>query len=175
MHRLPATVLLTAAVLVVPVGTAGAAEQEFTLSVTYSGLYPNADLSVPVVVHNAQPFDLAVHSADVAVGDASPACPAENLIARSFVGDVVVGAGRDGTIPIRMQMPASAPDACQGATFPLRFRASGSPAGRDTSDEASGFAFTGAESASTALAGSIALGFGALLLAARRRRTAVAP
>lgn len=175
MRPLLPAVLLMAAVLAVPVGTAGSAEQEFTLSVTYSGLYPNADLPVPVTVHNAQPFDLAVHSADVTVGDASPACRAENLIVSSFVGDVVVGAGRNGTIPVRMQMPATAPDACQGATFPLSFRASGSPTTPDARGGTSDFAFTGSESAAIALAGSIAVGLGALLLAARRRRTVVGP
>ena len=173
MHRFAAAVLLAAAVLVVPTGTASAAEREFTLSATYSGLYPNADVSVPVTVHNPQTFDLAVHSAAVTVGDASPACRAGNLIATSFVGDVVVAAGRDGAVPIRMQMPASAPDACQGATFPLTFTATGAPTSPGQSavdtEATGGFAFTGAEVTTTAVVGAGALALGSLLLATRRR------
>jgi hypothetical protein len=175
VHRLLPTVLFTAAVLMIPVGTASAAEQDFTLSVHYAGLYPDSDTIVAVTVHNPQSFPLHVHTAVVHVDDASPACRAENLVAHSFTGDIVVPADADGSIPIRFQMPAAAPDACQGATFPLTFAASadagaaGTMSSGDT-PSSGGFAFTGAESGATALAGVTALGIGALLLAARRRR-----
>ena len=177
MHRLAITVFVAAAALVLPSGTANAADQQFTLSADYSGLYPNADVTVPVTVHNPLSYDLAVHTADVRVGDASPTCTADNVVAHSFSGDVVVPAGRDGTMPIRMQMSAAAPDTCQDATFPLSFAASGGPANSAgpaaASGASGGFAFTGAEIATTALFGAAALALGGLLLATRRRRSGV--
>ena len=127
MRRILFVVLLVATVVTVPVAVAHAADVQFTLTTDYTGLYPNADVSVPVTVHNPEAYRLAVHTADVRVGDASPACSAANLEASSYSGDVIAPAHGDTTIPIRMHMLASAPDACQGATFPLSFTASGSP------------------------------------------------
>jgi hypothetical protein len=149
------------------------ADEQFTLTASYSGLYPGADVTVPVTVHNSLSYDLAVHTAAVTVGDAGPGCPAANLVAGSFAGDVVATAHHDATIPIRMQMPSSAPNGCQGATFPLTFTATGAPANGVPGDASGrGFAFTGAASLGTTAIGAAALVAGLLLLGLRRRATA---
>src|SRR4051812_46907912 len=166
------TVLLVAAVVTLSATVANAADTQFTLTTSYTGLYPDADVTVPVAVHNPKAYDLAVHTAVVQVGDASPGCAAGYLDASSFSGDVIAPAHGDATIPIRMHMLASAPDSCQGATFPLRFAASGSPVGVQPPDGNGAFAFTGSDSWSTTLVGVGALASGLVLLFARRRRRA---
>jgi len=163
-------VLLVASVVTLTATVAGAADTQFTLTTNYTGLYPDADVTVPVTVHNPMAYDLAVHTANVQVGNATPGCTADYLEASPFSGDIVAPAHGDTTIPIRMHMLASAPDACQGATFPLSFSASGSPLGAPPSEGTSGFAFTGANSWITTLVGIAALGSGLVLLFARRGR-----
>lgn len=170
MYRLVAGLVLAGALVLAGGTAAGAADHRFTLSANFVGLYPNAVVDVPVTVHNPLDYDLAVHSASVRVGDASPACTSTNLQAQSFTGDVVVRAGTDGTIPLRMHMPASTPDACQGATFPLVFTASGAPASGTDPTGSSGFAFTGAETGTLVLIGASACVVGRLLIRRRDRR-----
>ena len=153
--------------------TVGAAHGEvFLMSAHFSGLYPNADLTAAVSVHNSQTYAIAVQAATVIVKDAGPDCLAENVIADSFSGDIVVPARGEADVPVRMQMLASAPDTCQGAVFPLTFAAQGVIVGQASSNPTAsgGFAFTGAGAGVQALVG---IGVGAivfgLLLVARRR------
>jgi hypothetical protein len=173
MHRLVAVVLLAGAVALAVPSTAGAADPQFTLTANFVGLYPNANVTVPVTVHNPLDDDLAVHTASVRVGDASPACSSANLQAESFTGDVLVRAGSDGTIPLRMHMPATAPDGCQGARFPLIFTASATPASATGAAGSGGFAFTGAETGTLAVIGAGACALG-LVLTRRRTRSVTA-
>ncbi len=179
MKRLLALLpLIFALAFAAPGGTsAGAAgPDDFTMSANFSGLYPNADLIADVSVHNPQNFAIAVKAATVIVGDASPTCLAGNVIADSFSGDIVVPAQGNAIVPVRMQMLASAPNACQGAVFPLTFAAEGVIVGAVPGSESSttgGFAFTGIGDGVRALVG-IGLGavvFGLLLVARRRFET----
>jgi hypothetical protein len=175
VRRIVWTLLLLVSAIVIPTGIASADATEFTLATTVGGLYPGADVQVPVRVHNPMPYDLAVHSADVRVGDASSTCTAANLRASSFSGDVVAAAHGDATLPIRLHMLGSSPDACQGATFPLTLTGSGAPLGGSGDNGggdgggAGGFAFTGGDPRATTVLGAAALIAGLLLLAGRRR------
>jgi LPXTG-motif cell wall-anchored protein len=170
VRRLLFVMLVVATAVAVPAAVAHAADVQFTLTTQYSGLYPGADVSVPVSVHNPARYQLAVHTAQVRVGDANPGCTATNLEATSYSGDVVAPPRRDTAIPIRMHMLTTAPDACQGATFPLSFTATGSPVGVNPDDGSGGFAFTGADSLLTTLVGIGALVAGLALIGVRRRR-----
>jgi hypothetical protein len=171
VRRILFVMLLVATVVTVPNAVAHAADVQFTLTTSYTGLYPNADASVPVTVHNPAAYDLAIHTAAVRVGDASPGCPATNLEAFSYSGDVVAPSHQDATITIRMHMLASAPDTCQGATFPLSFTGTGAPVGvQPESSGGGGFAFTGANSLTTTLVGVGAFVAGLALIGVRRRR-----
>jgi hypothetical protein len=97
-----------------------------------SGFYPGGHGPVWVRVRN--PFD---HRARVRwirtyVGKAGPGCPADNLVARRSRGlrqlqsgkwrHVLIPARQSRRVRVRTRMRARAPDACQGASFPLRFR-----------------------------------------------------
>jgi LPXTG-motif cell wall-anchored protein len=154
------------------------AADDFVLSASLSGLYPNVDADFPVSVTNPRDFAIAVQSATVTIGDASPSCTSTYLAARSFSGDVVVPAHGSATFPVHLHMAGSAPDACQGATFPLTFTATGSPVGTTRAADrvtgsGHGFAFTGADSITLGAIGLGAVGIGLVLL--RRRRAGEVP
>jgi LPXTG-motif cell wall-anchored protein len=173
MRRIAVLLLGLAAVLASTATTAGAADPEFTLTVDYRGLYPNAQLDVPVTVRNPQTFPIVVHTATTTVGDAGIDCTSSNIDVSTFTGDVRVPARGSAIVPIHFHMLASAPDTCQNATFPLSFHASGAPASDTSPDSGTGgFAFTGNGAGTLALAagGAAALVLGGGLLAARRRR-----
>ena len=59
MRRILFVVLLVATAVAVPNAVAHAADVQFTLTTNYTGLYPDADVSVPVTVHNPATYDLA--------------------------------------------------------------------------------------------------------------------
>jgi len=160
-------------------GIAAAAGPDFTLSGSVDGLYPGSTVELAVVVQNPQPFRLEVNTADVSVGDASSACNAANLVAQGFAGSVEVNPNATAAVPVELHLLDTAPDSCQGAAFPLTFRATGlldapspSPAGPFGM-----LPFTGLGSATSLLAagGLCLLLVGLALLsgshARRRRRT----
>ena len=163
--------------------TRPAATTSFELTGDVTGIYPNATVVAPVRVHNSEQYALTVERTQVLIGDAAAGCDAANLTATAVGPPVVVAAGGVANIPIQVHMLASAPDACQGATFPLTFVAegvvddgstNGSPIG-STNGSADGSApsampFTGAGRGLMVLliAGTAALLTGWLLLAARR-------
>ncbi len=169
--RLFALFALSLAVLTASgVGTARAAtDHDFVMTADFRGLYPNADLVVPVSVYNPQPYDLAVLAAAVVVGDAGPECPASNVIAHTFSGDIVVPSHHTAVVPVRVQMLVSAPDDCQGAMFPLTFDARAEIVS-GTNTPAGGFAFTGAGAGlvSLFLIGFVAAGAGLTIVLRRR-------
>ncbi len=97
-----------------------------------SGFYPGRHQAVWVRVRN--PFDdrVRVRSIRTRVADAAPGCASDNIVARHSRGlrQLRRGNWRHVRIPphqsrrvrVRMRLRARATDACQGATFPLRFR-----------------------------------------------------
>jgi LPXTG-motif cell wall-anchored protein len=181
MRRLVTVLLIVGVVVTTTATVARAAGPDFTLTVDYRGLYPNAQVDVPVTVQNRQSYPIEVQTATAAVGD-TPGCPSRNLEVAAFSGHVRVPAGGTAIVPMHFHMLASAPDTCQNATFPLTFRAIGAPASdpsssTTTSPAASGggFAFTGSGAGTVTLAvvGAAALLLGGGLLAARRRREAL--
>lgn len=173
MRRVLILIVVIIAAPFVPTGATAHAARDFTLSADFVGLYPDADVDIPVTVHNPQTYPIAVQSASVTIGDASPTCTNANVTAQSFSGDVHVPAGDDATFPLRMHMLASAPDACQGASFPLTFTATGASltgsATTNTHSNTGGFAFTGTNPLPLAIAGATALTIGTLLVRRRRR------
>ena len=89
---------------------------------------------------------------------------------------MTVPAGGSSTIPVRMHMLASAPNACQGATFPLTFTATGEPIAASNPNSSpnsslGGFAFTGFGGGGQFIValGLAAVASGAILLLRRRR------
>jgi hypothetical protein len=143
----------------------------FELEGEVGGLFPNATIVSPVHVHNPQDFAITVVATRVVVSDANPSCTAANLEATPIDGDVDVSGGGTATVPVRFHMAATAPDACQGATFPLTFLATGAVAESGSGSTATGLPFTGADRWTLMLAASGAIAvFAGILLARSRRR-----
>ena len=90
------------------------------------GLYPGGTSDLPVTISNPNNFPIVVRSIQTHVGNdtAHPGCsPGAHLDATEFSGAIAVP--RDGTVTrsgiLSVTMAPSAPDACQGTTFPLEF------------------------------------------------------
>jgi hypothetical protein len=132
---MPARLVVPAAVLVL--AASGAAQTSapaakhpisrpaLRISGTVRGLYPGARRVLRLSVRNTRGFPVRVVSLKVRVGNASRACRRRQVriarVRRSFV----VRAHRSRRITVRVTMLRTAPDACQGAVFPLRFKARG--------------------------------------------------
>jgi hypothetical protein len=101
----------------------------FRISGNVAGLYPGARLPLVLTVTNPQHFAIAVTTLSVSAGNAAPGCTAANLTATSFSGRLTVPAGGTGAVSVRVTLAHSAPNACQGAVFPLRYTGVASKAG----------------------------------------------
>lgn len=106
------------------------AEDTFELAGEVGGLYPGVNTTLDVEVTNPYRFAIRVISTTVTVLDARPACPASMLEIGDSQAPVEVPPGGVATVPLAVHMSADAPDACQGATWPLEF--TGTAVGRPT-------------------------------------------
>lgn len=107
------------------------AQDGFEIAGEVGGLFPGADTTLDAVVTNPHPFAIRVISTTVTVLDASQACPASMLEIGDSDATVEVPPGGTATVPLDVRMSLDAPDACQGATWPLRF--TGTAVGTPTS------------------------------------------
>jgi hypothetical protein len=85
------------------------------------GLYPGASRGLRLTVVNRSPSPLSVTSIRVSVGDANPGCGSATLVPTSFRGSVWIQAWNIKRLKLPVRMRLSAPDACQGALYPLTF------------------------------------------------------
>ena len=76
-----------------------------------------------LTVTNPQKVAITVTSITTAVSNASTKCVAANLKVTTFSGHLVVKAGKTAQATVNATMPHSAPNACQGAHFPLLYTA----------------------------------------------------
>jgi hypothetical protein len=111
-----ATVVVAAAVAV-PAGT----PTSFSISGHVDGLFPGAELALPVRIRNPYRRRIRVVSVRASVGPSGRPCPMRNVQVSSFRGSLVVAAHRSRWISLRVRMLRSAASACQGEVFPLRF------------------------------------------------------
>jgi hypothetical protein len=94
----------------------------FSISGHTAGVVPGAHGRLRLQVHNRHRFKIRVTSIKTRVGNASAICPASNLSVRRFRGHKKVRARHARSFRVRIAMAASAPNACQGATFPLTYK-----------------------------------------------------
>jgi hypothetical protein len=92
-----------------------------------AGLYPGASRQMRVRVRNGSDHPVRLRLVRARVQSASPFCRRSNLIVRRSRRRLRIPAYRNRWIRLRVTMPSTAPDGCQGATFRLRFRAVGRP------------------------------------------------
>lgn len=134
-HRRLSTALVTFAVIasgtgmaIAASGAAGGDEEHgspLTLSGSVEGLTPGAARSLSVTIANPNGKPVVVASVATSVTTPSGTCPVTALTVGDLAAPVTVPAAGSaaGTLPVRLA--ADAPDACQGATFALRFSATG--------------------------------------------------
>jgi hypothetical protein len=94
------------------------------------GLYPGAAQRMRVGVRNGYPHDVVLRKVSAIVRDGGPGCARQNLWTRRFRGNRRITAHHSRSIRIAIGLQIGAPEACQGARFPLRFRARARAAGR---------------------------------------------
>lgn len=110
-----------AAMILIGPGTQVRAVEGFAITGQVDGLYPGADMTLDARVTNPYPFPIRVTSVGVTVQDAGPACPAWVIEVRDSRAEVDIPPNATGTVPLSIRMDPTAPDACQGATWRLKF------------------------------------------------------
>jgi hypothetical protein len=93
----------------------------FTIAGSVKGLYPGLTKPLKLTITNPQHFAIVVTSVKVAVGNASQGCKAANIAVTHFSGRRRVGAKGSARVTLELTLAHKAPDACQGAVFPLRY------------------------------------------------------
>jgi hypothetical protein len=93
------------------------------LSGHVNGLFPGLTTTLRVRVQNRRRFAIVVRTVAARVGAARRGCPAHVVRVRPFRGGLIVAARRTRTLALPISMARTAPDACRGARFPLRFSA----------------------------------------------------
>lgn len=90
------------------------------------GLYPGATKRMKVGVRNRYPDPVRLGFVRTRAADANPGCTRKNLSIRPRTPTQKgIPAGKRRRVRVAVTMLATAPDACQGARFPLRFRVRG--------------------------------------------------
>jgi hypothetical protein len=123
---------------------------EFEITGEVGGLYPGAEVTLQTRVTNPYPFPIRVTSVAATVGDAGPGCPGSMLEVEGSEMAVEIPAGETRSVPLDIRMDRTAPDACQGATWPLQFRGTATDAEPAAGESPfrppgrGGFAYTGA-------------------------------
>lgn len=105
-----------------PGGGGGPSTGAFELTGSVDGLYPGANLALPVRVENPARFAVRLLTLEVRVADAGPGCPASTISVGPYPGGVQVPARGEVVVDLPVTMIPGAPDACQGATFALTYR-----------------------------------------------------
>lgn len=82
---------------------------------------PGIEATLHARVTNPYGFAIRVTSTGVSVGDASAACPASILSFSDSHAAVDLAPATTVSVPLAVRMARDAPDACQGATWPLTF------------------------------------------------------
>jgi LPXTG-motif cell wall-anchored protein len=178
---LAAALAAAVAVTIAPAATSAMPSQEdFRLTGEVGGLYPGIESTVPVAITNPQSFAIDIVSVDVTALDAGSGCPGSVLTFDGVGSTVAVPAGGTVTVSVEVRLDPAAPDACQGATWPLVFTGSatspdeGPGAGRTptggSGSGARGLATTGAGIAGLVAIGLAMVGVGAWIRRRARRR-----
>jgi hypothetical protein len=90
-----------------------------------SSLYPGGTVTLPLKVRNGTRFPVTLRKLSVKVGSASRGCPGSFLVVQPFKKKARLRTRRSKKVNVRVTMSPAAPDACQGAVFPLTYRVRG--------------------------------------------------
>jgi hypothetical protein len=96
-----------------------AAARSFRVRGSVRGLYPGLAKTIRARASNPFAFSIELRRVTVTVRRPAPGCPAETVRVHPWRGAVGISQGATRHIPLRVRMVPSAPDACQGARYPL--------------------------------------------------------
>jgi hypothetical protein len=103
-------------------GVAGPSQTgSFSIAGNVVGLYPGSHLPLVLTISNPQTFAITVTSISTVVSRAAIGCGAANVKVTAFSGQLVVKAGKHAKTTVHADMIHSAPNTCQGASFPFRY------------------------------------------------------
>ena len=88
-----------------------------------TGLYPGARKRMRVTIRNPFLYAIEVTSLTAEADDPVAGCSGSLIRVRPYNGAVWVDARRLAVVHVRIRLLPAAPDACQGARFPLAFSA----------------------------------------------------
>lgn len=101
-------------------GDAGSAES-FVVAGDVAGLTPGVTRTLSLRLSNPNHDAISVEAIVVTVGDSATGCSGATLRVGPLTGPVLVPGGGEAAASVPVTMAASAPSACQGATFPLTY------------------------------------------------------
>jgi hypothetical protein len=105
------------------VSASGDHSSKIKVSGHVKGLYPGRERRLRVGVRNGYRSVITVKSVTATVKRASSGCPKGTISTTPYEGRGKIRAHRTKPLTIRVKMRRSAPDACQGTKFKLRFKA----------------------------------------------------
>jgi hypothetical protein len=94
----------------------------FYLSGDIVGLYPGIKAPLVISITNPNPFPIVVDWISVKPLDANPGCIRKLVRAIGWSTPILVEGGGTRQVTTHIHMRPRAPDACQGATFPLIYK-----------------------------------------------------
>lgn len=95
----------------------------FPLAGSITDLVPGDQRTLTVLLTNPNPFTVSVNQLTVTAAASSASCGVANLSISPLPAPVLVDGYASGTAGVPIMLVATAPDSCQGATFPLTFSA----------------------------------------------------
>jgi hypothetical protein len=101
--------------------TAGTSARGFTIGGDVGGLFPGDSVQLVLTVSNSFNFPIDVTSITTEIGAPNPGCVGSYLTVGAFSGHLAVPAGGSAQLSVPTTLSHAAPDACQGAVFPLTY------------------------------------------------------
>ena len=95
--------------------------RDFVVSGRVEGLRPGGTRPLALTVENPNSVAIRVTSITVAAGAARPGCPGSSLVVPRWTGSLAVPRRGTASVSVDVRLPGSAPDACQGAVWPLTY------------------------------------------------------
>jgi hypothetical protein len=84
-------------------------------------MYPGDSQLLVLTIFNPNKVHVTVTSITTTVGSASSGCPASDFYVTPFTGSLAVPPFHERSAAVIATMAHSAPNACQGAVFPLTY------------------------------------------------------
>ena len=99
----------------------GNGHRDFVVSGHVTGLRPGGTKALNLTVRNPNSVAIRVTSLTVGAAQAAPGCSASRLELPAWAGSLPIPKRGTASLTVHVQLKPGAPDACQGATWPLTY------------------------------------------------------